>query len=172
MEEEEVIETVDEVVDEAGQPQPEQDELRASGDALRQAVEEIRQAVSESASPEGITLVAAVRWLNEQLAQAVGERDRALGQVAELQPLADQGRAFREELVNQAVAEGVRAMGEAFPEETYRGMLGNAPLDHIRQVRDTFAAQAAERFPGGRQTRDKNEKGPTRQQTPVAAYGA
>jgi len=167
MDEEEVIEGVDEVVvDVAG--------TDAGDDGARTAVEEIRQAVSESASPEGITLVAAVRWLNEQLAVAVGERDRALGQVAELQPLADQGRAFREELVNQAVAEGVRAMGEAFPEETYRGMLGNTPLEHIRQVRDTFAAQAAERFPGGRQTRDRNEgKEPVRQsQTPVAAYGA
>lgn len=167
MEEEEVIDVVDEVVvDEAG--------ADAGDDGARAAVEEIRQAVSESAAPEGVTLVAAVRWLNEQLAVAVGERDRALGQVAELQPLADQGRAFREELVNQAVAEGVRAMGEAFPEETYRGMLGSAPLEHIRQVRDTFAAQAAERFPGGRQTRDRNEgKGPARQQqTPVAAYGA
>lgn len=174
MEEEEVIEGADEVVVDGAGTDAGNDEARAAADELRQVVEEIRRAVSESASPEGITLVAAVRWLNEQLAGAVGERDRALGQVAELQPLADQGRAFREELVNQAVAEGVRAMGEAFPEETYRGMLGNAPLEHIRQVRDTFAAQAAERFPGGRQTRDRNEgKGPARQsQTPVAAYGA
>lgn len=166
MEEEEVIEGADEVVvDGAG--------TDAGNDEARAAIAEIREVLAESAAPGGVTLVAAVRWLNEQLAVAVGERDRALGQVAELQPLADQGRAFREELVNQAVAEGVRAMGEAFPEETYRGMLGNAPLEHIRQVRDTFAAQAAERFPGGRQTRDRNEgKEPIRQQTPVAAYGA
>lgn len=173
MEEEEVIEGAGEVVVDGTGADAGDDRSRAADDEARAAIAEIREVLAESAAPGGVTLAASVRWLNEQLAVAVGERDRALGQVAELQPLADQGRAFREELVNQAVAEGVRAMGEAFPEETYRGMLGGAPLEHIRQVRDTFAAQAAERFPGGRQTRDRNEgKEPARQQTPVAAYGA
>ena len=160
--EEEIIESVEEEVVDA-----------AEAEQARLVLGEIRQVVSESAAPEGTTLAAAVRWLNEELARAIGDRDRALGQVAELQPLADQGRAYREELVNQAVVEGVRAMGEAFPEETYRAMLGNAPLEHIRQVRDTFAEQAAARFPGGRQTRDKNEESgkPQKRAIPAAAYG-
>jgi hypothetical protein len=160
--EEELIETVEEETVDA-----------AEAEQQRLAIGEVRQAVSESAAPEGTTLAAAVRWLNAELARVSGERDRALGQVAELQPMADQGRAYREELVNQAVAEGVRAMGEAFPEETYRAMLGTAPLEHIRQVRDTFAEQAAARFPGGRQTRDKVDEGSKQQKRaiPAAAYG-
>ncbi len=143
----------------------------------RATVEAVRAAALESAAPQGIALDAAVRWLNEQLAQTQRQRDEAKAEIARLQPLADQGRAYRDELVNQAVAEGVRAMGEAFPEETYRAMLAGAPLEHIRQVRDTFSAQAAVRFPGGRQTRDlegeeDKDKATKRATVPAAAYGA
>lgn len=138
----------------------------------RAVVEAVRQATLQSAAPQGITLDAAVRWLNEQLVQATRQLSEAQAEVARLQPLADQGRAYREELVTQAVAEGVRAMGEAFPEETYRAMLSGAPLEHIRQVRDTFAAQGDARFPGGRQTRDLEEKEEAPQRAvPAAAYG-
>lgn len=144
----------------------------ADGEA-RAVVEAVRAATLESAAPQGIALDAAVRWLNEQLATVTRQMNEAQAEVARLQPLADQGRAYREELVNQAVAEGLRAMGEAFPEETYRAMLTSAPLEHIRQVRDTFAEQAAVRFPGGRQTRDLEgkEQAPKRDAVPAAAYG-
>jgi hypothetical protein len=154
--------------------EPQVDVTQAADAEARAMVESVRAATLESAAPQGIALDAAVRWLNEQLAQASRQRDEAQAEIARLQPLADQGRAYREELVNQAVAEGVRAMGEAFPEETYRAMLSGAPLEHIRQVRDTFAAQAAVRFPGGRQTRDLegDEKTPKRDAVPAAAYGA
>lgn len=176
MEEEVVFETVEEVVEEqveAGADAAGADEARAELEELRRGVDEIRQAVADSGAPEGTTLAASVRWLNEQLAAVTGERDAALGQVAELQPLAEQGREYRTHLIDEAVAEGVRAMGAAFPEETYRAMLESAPLEHIRKVEETFAAKAAERFPGGRQTRDeKKEEGkkPARE-IPMAAYG-
>ncbi len=145
--------------------------VNAGDEEARAAVAEVRQALLESAAPQGVGLAEAVRALNAQLAEATRERDEARAEVARLQPLADQGRAYREELVNQAVAEGVRAMGEGFPEETYRAMLAGATLEHIRQVRDTFAGQAAERFPGGRQTRDQEQEQPERAATPAAAYG-
>ena len=146
----------------------------AAESEARGALEAIRKATLESVAPKGIELDAAVRWLNEQLAAVTRERNEAKAEIDRLQPLADQGKQYREELVNQAVAEGVRAMGgEAFPEETYRAMLSGAPLEHIRQVRDTFAGQAAVRFPGGRQTRDeKQDEGKKLPETPAAAYGA
>lgn len=146
----------------------------AAEEEMRTAVIAVRRALRESGADEGVPLDAAVRGLSERLATAERERDAARQEIARLQPLADQGRAYHEDLVNQAIGEGVRAMGEAFPEETYRAMLAAAPLDHIRQIRDTFAAQAAERFPGGRLTRDKNENGKeaARPATPAAAYGA
>jgi hypothetical protein len=171
-------EVVTEAVAEVETPAAEAGEVAAdtpnAADAeARTAVEEVRAAMLESAAPQGAPLAAGVRWLNEQLVQATRQLNEAQAEVARLQPLADQGRAYREELVNQAVAEGVRAMGEAFPEETYRAMLTGAPLEHIRQVCDTFAAQGDARFPGGRQTQDApktDDKEPQRV-TPAAAYG-
>ena len=169
MQEDEEVMTESEVVEVETQPDA---PAPANVEAVA-AVEEVRAAVQESAAPKGVALAAGVRWLNEQLVQATRQLNEAQAEVARLQPLADQGRQYREELVNQAVAEGVRAMGEAFPEETYRAMLANAPLEHIRQVRDTFAAQGDARFPGGRLTQDapKQEDNEPQRQTPVAAYG-
>lgn len=74
-----------------------------------------------------------------------------------LRPLADDGRAYRDDLVAQALAEGVRAQGEGFPQETYRALLADSSLDHIKQIRDQFAAQAAKQLPTGRQTTDEDE---------------
>lgn len=162
---------VDVQVDE---PTPAEPEVQAEESEARAAVEAVRRALVEVRAPEGVALDAAVRGLGRQLAEAQAELERSRAEVTRLQPLADQGRAYRDELINQAVAEGVRALGETFPEETYRAMLANAPLEHIRQVRDTFAAQAAERFPGGRQTQDAPKNGSDNEpqrQTPVAAYG-
>ena len=181
MEDEQVVtENAPEAVVAAGATEVEVVEVEAgAADAppadseARAVVEAVRQATLQSAAPQGITLDAAVRWLNEQLVQATRQLSEAQAEVARLQPLADQGRQYREELVTQAVAEGVRALGEAFPEETYRAMLANAPLEHIRQVRDTFAAQGNARFPGGRLTQDapRSEDNEPQRQTPVAAYG-
>src|SRR5690606_5129371 len=130
------------------------------------------QAVDESPAPRDEAPDAAVRWLSEQLAQVTQDRDAARQEVARLQPLADQGREYRAHLVEEAVAEGVRAMGTAFPEETYRAMLADASLEHIKQMRDAFAVKAAERFPGGRQTQDERSDGKKpKSEVPAAAYG-
>lgn len=168
---------MEEVVEDTAAQDVDADESADAGtsvEEMRTSLIAVRRALRESGADEGVAPDAAVRGLTERLVRAERERDAARQEIARLQPLADQGRAYHEDLVNQAIAEGVRAMGEAFPEETYRAMLANAPLDHIRQIRDTFGAQAAERFPGGRLTRDKNENGKetARPATPAAAYGA
>ena len=146
---------------------------QAENNEARATIEAVRTAMAETRAPAGITLDTAVRWLGAQLTETNRQLEESRAEVARLQPLADQGRAYREELINRAVAEGVRALGEKFPEETYRAMLANAPLEHVRQVKETFAVQAAVRFPGGRQTQDApdgDEDKPQRE-TPVAAYG-
>jgi len=113
------------------------------------------------APEEHDTALSAVNWL-------AGEAER-------LRPLADEGRQYRSDLIEDALAEGVRAMGDQFPAETYRGMLKRAGLESIKALRDQWAAMAARQLPGGRQTTDTDETPPVRQpesDVPDAAYVA
>jgi len=120
-------------------------------------LEAIRAALQEAAVKNAEKVVEGVQELIDRANALQGENDKLTVKVTELQPLADDGRAYRGDLVEEALAEGVRAMGDEFPMETYRGMLESAGLDHIKQVRDTLKAQGDKNFPGGRQTADETE---------------
>ncbi|MDF2434912.1 MAG: hypothetical protein JWP44_4543, partial [Mucilaginibacter sp.] len=76
----------------------------------------------------------AVRWLVE-------ERTR-------LVPLADEGRAYRVDLIEDARKEGVRAHGKDFKEEMWTGILTRSSIEEIKEFRAMWAREAAERFPG------------------------
>lgn len=148
---------------------PEQNEL----DQVRAILAEV-EAPGEPA--EG------VRWLVDQVAElnlhiaGLERQDERIAEleaeVTRLQPLADEGNAYRADLIEQALAEGVRAMGNQFPEETYRGMLAEASLEHIKRIRDSFAEQARAIFNGGRQSVDQIQEPPqrTEPETPDLAY--
>lgn len=88
--------------------------------------------------------VEAITWLVEENAR--------------LRPLADMGRTYRHDLIEEALSEGVRAMGNLFPLEQYRGMLSVANLDAIKAIRASFQEQAKLRFPGGAQINETKEK--------------
>jgi hypothetical protein len=100
------------------------------------------------------------------MAQAGAKDVRDLGdmivdlrsEVERLRPLADLGTAYKADLIEQAIEEGIRAQGEIFPAETYRGMLEVATIDAIKTIRDQFRKTAGERFPGGRVTEVIKEK--------------
>lgn len=94
-------------------------------------------------------------------------------QVATLTPLAEDGRAYRKNLIEETISEGVRVLGDSFPAEVYRNMLDTATIAHIQQVRQSFVDKAADRFPGGRQLNGKDgqsEPQPRRVQIPAEAY--
>lgn len=74
--------------------------------------------------------------------------------VQELTPLAEVGRAYRADLIEETIREGVRAFGAAFPEATFRKMLEAQDLDGIKALRDYHAAQAAQTLTGGRRSVD------------------
>jgi hypothetical protein len=92
--------------------------------------------------------------LSEQSARSIlDELDRLTRENTRLAPLADAGNAYRAQLIEDTVTEGKRAMGTAFPEETYRSTLALIPnVEGVRAILDGFKAQGNAQFPGGRQT--------------------
>lgn len=118
-------------------------------------LEQIRALASEAGAPEG-DVIEAVRWL--------------VGENARLAPLADDGRQYRADLVESALAEGVRAMGESFPQETYRQMFSRAGLEEIKLLRAKWMELAGQRLPGGRQTVDQAAVKRAAPAVPDAAY--
>lgn len=124
-----------------------------------QLVEQIRGVMAETDAPENDNLAESVRWL--------------AGEVARLRPLADDGRAYRNDLVAEAIAEGVRAHGEDFASETYEATLRAASIETIKRMRDDWRAIGNKRFPGGRQSVNEDEGGEqpaARQVVPDSLY--
>lgn len=81
------------------------------------------------------------------------------------------GRQYRADLLEDALAEGVRALGDKFNRATYEGALRTSPLATIRQMRDDWQRTGDARLPGGRLTRDGEQTGkPKVALVPDAAY--
>ena len=74
--------------------------------------------------------------------------------VKELEPQAADGRAYRTDLISEAVAEGVRAYGENFDAETYQTVLNAAPLSTIKRMKADWQLVGDKTFVGGRQSQD------------------
>lgn len=110
--------------------------------------EQVNAILSETNAP-GDEPLERLRWL--------------VAENARLQPLAEQGEQYRADLIEQALAEGVRAMGETFPRETYDRMFEGATIEHIKRVRDAWAAQARKLFSAGRKTVDEERQPPQRE---------
>lgn len=93
-------------------------------------------------------------------------------EVTRLRPLADEGRAYRADLVTGALTEGARAYGADFSEETYRGLLEAAPLETVKRMAADWQKAADEIFKGGRKTQDGDPTPITapRKRRPAAAY--
>lgn len=77
---------------------------------------------------------------------------RLLDDNARLRPLADDGARYRTDLIAEALAQGVRAYGDGFAQETYEGMLKAGTLDQIKRMRDDWRAIGDRALPGGRVT--------------------
>lgn len=77
---------------------------------------------------------------------------RALGdEIIRLRPDADMGRAYKRDLIDDTIREGIRAIPH-FREEQYRAILAGQSIEAIKIMRDDFAAQGDRQFQGGRQT--------------------
>jgi len=93
----------------------------------------------------------------------------AQDKVVELTPLADDGRAYRSDLITEALAQGIRAFGEKFAKETYEDVLKRASLAVIKQLSGDWQAIGDSRFTGGRQSEDKGDKPEAEAKQPTGA---
>lgn len=76
-------------------------------------------------------------------------------EVERLRPLereAIEGRALRTALIDETLAEGVRAYGDAFNQEGKRSMLQGLDVDTIREMRSTWQAIGDASLPAGRRS--------------------
>lgn len=120
-----------------------------SGEPTNDLLTQIRAILGNSDAPAGDE-VEGVRWLAAEVTRLKAETTR-------LSPLAEDGKTYRTDLIEETLKEGVRAMGDNFAHEAYKEMLESASLARIKEVRDKFAAQAKATIPGGRQTTDADE---------------
>lgn len=95
-------------------------------------------------------------------------------EVTALKPLAEQGRAWRVRVIDDAIKAGIRANGEKFKEDDWRATLGALTIEQIELHRDGWSENARRLFPGGRQTSDDSgeESGTRANGYPDFAYQA
>jgi hypothetical protein len=95
------------------------------------------------AKVEGETIEDKVRLL---LSEREGLEVRAL-----------KGDTLFDELIESALAEGVRAMGQLFALDAYRDVLSKMSIEKIKELRQSWQAQADETLTKGRQTKEEDK---------------
>lgn len=118
--------------------------------SVRAALQEFNMA----GGTEGDEL-ATIRLIISSKQEALEKVEKLTAEVTRLQPLADDGAKYRADLIADTLAEGVRAMGDNFPQESYSGLLEKADIEAIKKMRDGFKEQA--RLPKGRQSVDDDQ---------------
>jgi len=104
----------------------------------------------------------------EQATEALGKEMT----VEAVLSLAKDGEAFRKEVIEDAVTAGVRAMGNDFPADTWKGTFSTMSIQAIRDIAKTFHAQAEAEIPAGRATEPSTELNKTKSGYPDEAYKA
>lgn len=160
-------------------PSPKQEERMDPIELTTEQVSQIRLALVGAGRKPDEDLVASIVGVAEEArtgraSAAEVERLKPFEtEVATLRPLADQGRQYRADLVENAITEGKRARGDAFDEPTYRSLLEAAPLETVKRMHDDWKADGDAKFPGGRRTQDTAETGLSKNHTaapPSAAF--
>jgi hypothetical protein len=122
---------------------------------------DVRAILATVGAADGVSLAEAVRQALAELpglrtlaSEQAGQLDEQAEQLETLTPLAEEGRQYRADLIADAMAEGVRAYGPTFRQETYRGILEAAPLATVKAMREDWRTLGDRNFAGGRQTQD------------------
>jgi hypothetical protein len=130
-----------------------------AGRAALAAMVAVRAALVAAGQPENSDPVEAIRTLGAE--------------VTRLRPLADDGRRYRADLVEEAISEGVRAFGNGFAVERYTALLERdaTTLDEIKGFRDDWRALVDGTVPTGRAIKETSTEKP-RGATPAAPDAA
>jgi hypothetical protein len=105
-------------------------------------------------------------------AEALAAADKLAKRVAELEPRAADGDTYRNDLVADALAEGVRANGQDFDGGTYEATLRASPLKVVKRMRDDWKRAGDARFVGGRQTTEGDGQAAQTARVPLVADSA
>lgn len=89
---------------------------------------------------------------------------------ARLLELAADGAAYREDLIAEALAEGVRTFGAGFDQPFYRDVLERATIAGIKRMSADWTTQGDKVLSGGRRTRDAEPPPPPKRATPRSAF--
>ncbi|HUW09077.1 MAG TPA: hypothetical protein VM537_05070 [Anaerolineae bacterium] len=88
------------------------------------------------------------QWAQSQIRAAAAEEK--VQELQALEPLADEGRAYRKSLIERAVEARVRVQGATFDAEAYAKVLEGQPLDYIQAEIRTWDESAEKVFEPGR----------------------
>lgn len=88
--------------------------------------------------------------LRAEVEKLKGELQAAKDEAASLMPFAEDGKAYRKDLIAQALASGVRAYGNAFPSEHWEKVFAAQTLEEIKTQAEAFEAIAKETLKAGR----------------------
>jgi hypothetical protein len=81
--------------------------------------------------------------------------------VEDLGTAAADGRRYRTQLIENALTQGQRAVGDGFNTEKYRGILSRLSSDEIQTFYDDWKKQASAEFPGGPRAQARAEQNNT-----------
>lgn len=98
--------------------------------------------------PKSILDNAEVYMMQEQVTEELGSELSA----DEVLKLAKEGQEYRKALSDEAIAMGVRAMGNDFPADTWRESFKTMNTKAIKDIMKTWELQAKDEIPAGRQT--------------------
>lgn len=163
----------------------------ASGEAA--AVERARQAGSNALGIGSGTIAGGLR---AALARSIGaavaattppvlmalaetELDRLRSQVAELEPIAVDGRAYRARQTAEAIRQGKRALGATFNEAGWTTRLAGMDMEAVTEFLELWKSTADATLGNGRVTADDtgpiippSRQAPVKREVPMAAYSS
>lgn len=110
----------------------------------------ISEAVEEIRSETGASL---------KIIEAIPEDLRSVEKVTELVKESGWGRSYKEDLIKDTIAEGIRAHGNDFDQDHWRSYLeGQTEMEPIRKARDSFRKAADQKIQPGQKSRAEDNQ--------------